>query len=767
MLSVLRMAVLGIGCSALLACAASRPRSLADLGAADELGPASIWQTYVPSDDALEEFSQARRLSGLGLTGDAVARVRSLLERHPEFLEAHRLLQDLLLNSTSDWWLRSTYGTLVEEEPQRADAWYLQARISPDWTKQAQLFEEALERDPQHAYSWVGRAIAAKRNQDIEAAVKAARQASHFAPRLALPYLFLGHLAAARGETPLAVRFYGEARERDPEDTRPLLGLARMHLRSGRSAMASRAAFEALRLAPARAGVALFAADVLDEVGVPDHLRAALQSLDDVADQVGKGGVLQAVRGRLLVALGRPSDAEQAFATAVKSGFNRSELAVLERRAAIRAGHIVAAVHRSIERLPVDAFAPDNLLRIRWERLRSAAEHVDSANGTTQLELAKALSSVGWLDEARLVFAAAAAAAPQDAEVRRCAAREMAFHRFLSDLRALGRRLSDARRRRASGPGLDEVLQQMRASSIRRLGLDVTEGVVVRSYPLLGAFAISVASGGAFEREFGDRGLYLLLGERSGAPVELVIGRMVVLRSDAQARVLDTDLTFDECWIESAGLPAGLSGLRPGLAGLTLDRFVLIQLDAVRRRPAWIDGTLPSAARPAQTSEELRALDTPSRVAARIEWDLAADGLLETGMLDAVRRHELVHVYDARRLLPLHLHPFSALGFALQTGLSGRDGERLLEARAAALSIADCQEPRAALAALLAFLPARDGGSAHPSAYIDVIEHVLDILEEAPADFPSLEPGFNLVQQLDRLSDEEVRAVGVRLRSRF
>jgi hypothetical protein len=242
---------------------------------------------------------------------------------------------------------------------------------------------------------------------------------------------------------------------------------------------------------------------------------------------------------------------------------------------------------------------------------------------------------------------------------------------------------------------------------------------------------------------------------------------MVLVRSDRREVVLGQELSLDECWIESARLPAGLSGLRSGLAGLTLDRFVLLQLDAVRR--VWRGGAvlLPFERRPAGTRAELVALDTPSRVAWRLERRLDKKGLLDAALLDAVRRHELVHVLDARRLLPLHLHPGAALLFSVRTGFDARSGERLLEARAAALCVAECSEPSAALASLTAFLPDRDGGTAHPSAYLEVLERALSILADEPEAYPSLEPGWNLTQQLDRLTDDEIRRLGRRLAEEF
>jgi hypothetical protein len=223
------------------------------------------------------------------------------------------------------------------------------------------------------------------------------------------------------------------------------------------------------------------------------------------------------------------------------------------------------------------------------------------------------------------------------------------------------------------------------------------------------------------------------------------------------------ELSSDECWIESEGLPRDAAGLSRGLAGLTLDRLVVLQLDAIRRGPRPPERGLPFLARPAPTLAERRSLDSPSDVAARIEASIAAQGRTDAAALDGVRGHELVHVYDASRLLPFTEHPVAAAAFVISHGLSGSATERALEARAQALSIASAKEPRLALAGLLAFLPAREGETPHASAYRAAAQIAVDLVIEDPAAFPAIDPAFNVVQQMDKLTAAEVRELARRL----
>jgi hypothetical protein len=416
--------------------------------------------------------------------------------------------------------------------------------------------------------------------------------------------------------------------------------------------------------------------------------------------------------------------------------------------------------------LPPEALAAENLYARRWERLGNCLD-AELGDALSLVRLAEAMASVGWLAESRAVLVAARARAQGDERIASRAAAELAFGVFVADLGWIGRESRDEGRRRPGLPTVEGLLSRVGGSSLARLGADAARGAIVRSYPLLGTFALSVASGGAFETEFGVHGLSCLLGARSGGSAELVLGRIVVLRQSTGDRVLGEPVACDECWVESDGLPPDAGGLRRGLAGLTLDRFVTLQLDTIRRAPRPPDHGLPFVRRRASTPEDRRSLDTPSDVAARIEERLAREGRLDGAAIDAVRHHELVHVADAARMLPFSSHPLAALGFVISHGLSAEAAERSLEARAQVFSMTAAREPRLALASLLAFLPAREGETPHAAAYRDAAQAAVDVILDDPSAFPSIDISYNVLQQMDVLDDDEVRELGRRLAGRL
>ena len=243
--------------------------------------------------------------------------------------------------------------------------------------------------------------------------------------------------------------------------------------------------------------------------------------------------------------------------------------------------------------------------------------------------------------------------------------------------------------------------------------------------------------------------------------------RITLLAKRGRDELLDGSPFFDECWIETAGLPPELSGLGGGLAGLTIDRFVILQMDTLLRGAAPLISGLRVVPRPATTRADQLALDTPSAVARRIEADLASEGRLSEALLASVRTHELGHVLDAREMLPVLSPPWHGFWLALRHGFDARAVEATLEARAAVTALAESDAPRASLASLLAFLPDTAGGTAHVQGYLEAVRLAVRIVADDPHAFPSVDRRFNIAQQLDRLSAAEARELGRRLLRHF
>lgn len=716
------------------------------------------WQPVVMTSEERELFEDARRLHGLGRDAEAARLLEAVLERQPRALPAHRLRQSILLRSPEDWTLREHYHQALVARPDEADVLYLAARIDADADRRRERFERAVELQPDHPYAWVGVALGYETAGDHGAAVMAAVRAGLLDPSLSLPWTFLGTLALRRAQHEEAASYFHEAVARDERDHRSWLGLARALRGLERHDEALVAALRAVELAPGRVGPTDALIQLLElhpEAAIARHGAGVLEAaLPDVlaTDRV------RGLQGVLLLHADRPDLAEVALAEA-SPGRPRYSIAGPLRRARFRLGRYHAAVEDALAALPAELLTEENLLSTRWHALRHAAGRAQQDEGALPA-LADALVSVGWRDELRAVLTREVRDEAVAASLAARLEREERFDAFLLAVGELARELSDAARSGESEVTFAGMLEDLRRRSIDCLGRDVTSGLVERSYPFLGSFAVSVASDGPVEVEFGGRGLVLLVGRRTGRPPEITVSRMLAVSRSQTAVVAGQELDYDLVWTSADGLSPDLQGPRDSVAGLTLDRLVLLQVDALLADAPVLDPGFEVRARPVVAPEDLVATDTPSGVAARILCDVATGGRLGELQLDAVLAHELVHVLDARRMLPVAHHPLRSLSFVVGHGFDGAAAEQTLEGRAAGLSLVTAREPRLALAALLSFLPEREGETAHAAGYHEVLHVLLARLAERLDEFPALDPERNLVQQLDRLSSDDVRRLG-------
>lgn len=722
----------------------------------------AVWRRAAPSSEAVAELAAVRRLLAFGRPGDAFRRLQPVLRSEPEYVDAERVLQDLTLHSVADMWLRERVAARIAAEPDAADSWYFRARVESDPQMQARWFDEAIRRDPFHPYARLGRAVCLARAGDNREAAAEAWLSAASAPSLHLPWLFLGTIALGTGDPARAEPFLREAAERDPADARPWAMLAAAFDDAAQPERAADAALEALRRAPGDPSVCASAGRMLERCGGPGQLAAALDVADAALPMCGEPVHVELLRGRLLAALGRADEAVAAFESAEALGAWPGDVAGPLRRARCAAGRYADAIDGALATLPAAEAGDDR--QAAWESVRVAGAALRVAAGPDELrDAASAMLAVGWIDEARRVLMDAAVAG--DRRAAALAAEAAAFRSFLDDLAAWARDLR-RRTRRREHVSIDEAFDAIARISTSRLGRDASAGADVRSYPLIGEFASASRSGGEFHGTFERFGLAFVVGRRSGGTPDLFLARLVRREAGRRVTVLGREIVIDDHLVDAEGLPDGLTGLRSSLAGVTLDDMVFVQTDAVLRTPSPGVAGLPFVERTARTPEERTALDTPSDVARRIEAGLAAEGVLASAVIDAVRRHEYVHARDAADLLPLWRNPLRAAAFGMRHLFDGESIERALEGRAQIGALAEAQEPRAALAALVSFLPLHEAESPHAAGYRAQAARLVGEILRDPAAFPSIVPGRNILQQLDRLSAGEARELGRRLCAR-
>jgi len=260
-------------------------------------------------------------------------------------------------------------------------------------------------------------------------------------------------------------------------------------------------------------------------------------------------------------------------------------------------------------------------------------------------------------------------------------------------------------------------------------------------------------------RELAGHGLLLVLGQRSGGPPEAMLAELVRREPRTRVGVRGAEVEREVAWIGTRFVSGYQEWAGGGdLAGLALEGIVLVDLHAIARWEGEIERRRARLApwkeeilrEPALDDIPVTALDDPAGVEDRLYLVCGAD------LKGEVLKHEDAHLVDAFRHLPVFKHPFRNLGLAIKGGFSPEEILALLERNAQLAAIAEGPAPRAALATCCAVL---GQGEVHGVGYSAIVEAFVGEIDAHPGRYPEIDASRVIVQQLDRLSDEKVRAL--------
>ena len=334
-----------------------------------------------------------------------------------------------------------------------------------------------------------------------------------------------------------------------------------------------------------------------------------------------------------------------------------------------------------------------------------------------------------------------------------------------SDIAAFIKRFArgiDARYRHYRGTGEAETLEQLLAWA-RQL-YEETTGETLDSAGSIESFAFvgklmdpSEESDEPLVRRLAERGVLLILGQRAGGPPEAMLTDIV--RRSGLESVTSRGVTVEReaIWIGQRYVSGYVEWAGGGdLAGLALGSVVLVDLHAsagwegsIRRR---LKQRRPFAAaalaQRALDDHPVDHVDDPAGVADRL--------LLETDidLASEVLVHENAHLIDAKRFLPKGGNLLRGFGLALKHGFAAEKVVAFLERNAQLAAIAEGQHPRAALAICCASL---GGHGVHASGYREIVQAMVKEILDAPERYTGIDRDRVVVQQLHRLTDDEIR----------
>jgi len=711
--------------------------------------PPGTWLAPSPEVDALLREAERALLEDRPTAAGAAAARAS--EAAPGSPDALRMVQAARVAAGDDVGARRGAVEAAARRPDDPTALYLLARTEADGRDAARLLRRAVEGDPGLLWARLGLVQLHLARRDADAATAELDAAEATAPSHPWVWILRAQVKALRKDPDLGLAELLFAASRDPDSYRAREALARLLRRLPGSGAAAREECAAcFRLAPRSPVAAAAWREALGDDAPPRDLRAAVEAVDAAEASGAAGPAARHLRGAALLLLGDADAALPDLRAAVEALEDRTGALDDLRLALFRLGRYGEALDAEESSTPPgvldDPGAETAPLRAALRRTADALASVPEDPGLLAALTAQCRAA-GWHREAALLAARRVAADPSDAGARGDAAEAARTALFLDDLRRFWAGAYHSYAGGAAGEGIDGALAALRAISLRRLGLDVTEGIARRSFPLLGEVAESVRATGPCAAWFRRNGLALLVGSVGGEPVEARLVRVLSVRRDIEESILGRRFPVTVVVGEGLLVPSRREVGGAVLGGATVGDLVFVDLEGVgrwtgaalrARRNGDLRAALAAAPREVTAADEAEALSLrlagrlTDRVALSVDaWDDPRRALAD--FLDAARCHEYAHAADSARYLPALLHPIEGLRLLLRGGLSPAGAVAVLEGDAEIAALAACREPRASLATLVSYLPGRDAAPPHSRGYHGAIEDLVGVLRERGA----------------------------------
>ena len=689
-------------------------------------------------------------------------------ECDPSYVAAQRALQNLALEDHRRGQMLIDFQELVERSPDDARLHYLLGRLQSHPQRQRRHFKRAQEVDPSLPWSYLGLGHVALGEGNLLAARELF--ASGLACQRNHRELLLGliRVQLSLGELDEAQALLRHRRVFEKEDEDRLLLEAELELARDKPRTACSRLARALRAAPRNERFCRSLDAILSQHGTFEDAREILAVLRPVAS------VRTPALQRLLF---HAADLAHENRLAVRWGETLSdptpEDRVRLRQLRFELGHYQAALEGESRRF--EALRELGLVDLDWSALSHLARELQSslADETQVLRFTGQLARLGWNREAlavlkRVRVQGAAPTGPIGNSIDEL----VRLERFEESLAHEARECYRVFDETGQAPELEEFLERLAVHSRAIFGEDLfADARVLSFWPVGSLLDPDPVEGGALARYFADHGRLAVLGKRRGWPPEvLLLPALGAGRAGPQSAVF--------ILAEGVRVPSYLQHRGALLSGAALDRFLYIDIAAIesdlstfltqRANLSSLERVLRDPALPVRDREGRLDLDEPGEVTAKLrlralrhrEW--RGPGATSFGLLadavDAVLAHELMHLEDADRFLPLGWKLLRRLPFLAFRLLRPERIEAWLEMRAQCAALVRARNPYWVLANCTGYLPERRAAmTPHAHGYRELVERMIEVIDRHPRAFAGLDRNANLLQQLDRLEADEIR----------
>ena len=691
----------------------------------------------------------------------------------PRFVAAQRALQNLELAQHRRGELLVRQRALLDAAPDSAELWYLWGRLLTSTDAQRRAFETARRLDSRCPWPWLGLGAIDLAADDVERAIGELRHGRELAPDLReLELGLVRALLADPKQLGEAERLLGGVLDAEPWDVARVLLLADLRVRQERPREAIEILGRLLARVPKNGEVAATLLQRLERDGTVEDAAWIERELEATA------------REPILIALLARCHAMRGDARgAIAAWSSLAELTAEERgwRRLLRVlgGQLREAMDEESPRF--DALARIGARTPAWHELEQLLQPADDGAATDGAApdpgaIADALARMGWIEEAIAVLRPGVRAGAASEQENRLVIALLGQRQLEAELKVLA---LETYRDFAAGrptPDLDHVLARAGAAAERAVGEDLLAGTRVLSFWPVGSLVDPTTAGG-LPGYFRDHGRLFVAGQRSGCPPEIMLASIV---GAGTAGPQEAQLSF----VEGTLIPSWLEHEGARFAGAALDRFAYVDVAAVEddvarlfalereigpEKARVLADPVLARARPCGARRRRRARRGGDQARAARARRLAGARLVERPLGvpgRGSRRRARARDRPSRgcAALPAALdHIWSHVGDLLRLHFSPRRIEEWLEMRAQCIALARARNPYLVLGASVGQLGGGRTITPHGGGYQELLTRLVEVLDDSPDDFPELDRSCVLVQQLDRLSPDEIRLAARRV----
>ncbi|MDJ0974809.1 MAG: hypothetical protein QNJ98_10150 [Planctomycetota bacterium] len=416
---------------------------------------------------------------------------------------------------------------------------------------------------------------------------------------------------------------------------------------------------------------------------------------------------------------------------------------------------------------------PRNLLRPAWARLgalRADAPGV-GADPAKRLELARTFVQLGALPEAMAVLSSLDL--PEAGQLRTRVEGHLAFEQAMQREIEAGYRVGHLK---GDPPSIAQVLARVRVLANTHLHpgdraqfANPTQGTT--TVPVIGTWVDHhTRTRSPVVAHFRRYGKFLMMGKRTELPTEAIVLSLASLTEQQPVPTPGGTVRHDVAIGYDRTLRGYIDAQGGALGGACLADGIWLDADSTRhaendlRRALRLDTGLVDRARrltplPPHPRDGVFSLTDPGGVAVRLLDRYAQRaGDAAWGSFGTLEAHEGSHALDIKRHLPIMRGLPNTVSLLARNGFSPRRVEMELERRAQLGAVLLAPDPDLALAEMILPLPVQEREpEVHDGGYRDGLARMVRHIYARRDLYPQIDRTRRIVNQLDRLSNEQIR----------